>query len=72
MTNPPNAEWRRYWSLPLAAAIGFSTIGLQSYGLGPFVTHIEEEFGWTRSDVMLGLSLGILLAIARSRRLKPR
>jgi len=63
MTNPASAEWRRYWSLPLAAAIGFSTIGLQSYGLGPFVTHIEAEFGWTRSDVMLGLSLSNFVGV---------
>jgi len=63
MSTPASAEWRRYWSLPLAAAIGFSTIGLQSYGLGPFVTHIEAEFGWTRSDVMLGLSLSNFVGV---------
>ena len=50
-------EWRAYWPLTLAALIGYSTIGLQSYGLGPFVPHLEKEFGWTRADVMIGLSL---------------
>lgn len=50
-------EWKAYWTLPLAAMIGYSTIGLQSYGIGPFVTSLENEFGWTRSQVMLGLSL---------------
>ncbi len=50
-------EWRSFWTLPLAAMIGFSTIGLQSYGIGPFVGDLEAEFGWTRSQVMLGLSL---------------
>lgn len=51
------AEWRAYWPLTLAALIGYSTIGLQSYGIGPFVPHLEKAFGWTRTDVMIGLSL---------------
>lgn len=51
------AEWRAHWPLTIAAMIGYSTIGLQSYGLGPFVTHLEAEFGWSRADVMLGLGL---------------
>lgn len=63
MSTPASAEWRKYWYLPTAAAIGFSTIGLQSYGLGPFVTHIEAEFGWSRSDVMLGLSLSNFVGV---------
>jgi MFS family permease len=63
MTAPASSEWRRYWKLPVAASIGFSTIGLQSYGLGPFVTHIEAEFGWSRSDVMLGLSISNFVGV---------
>jgi MFS family permease len=63
MTAHSSAEWRKYWYLPTAAAIGFSTIGLQSYGLSPFVTHIEAEFGWSRSDVMLGLSLSNFVGV---------
>ncbi|MFT4026695.1 MAG: MFS transporter [Novosphingobium sp.] len=68
--NGPNgaaAEWRAHWTLALAALAGYSTIGLQSYGISPFVTHLEAEFGWSRSDVMTGISLsnfaGIFLNI---------
>jgi len=50
-------EWRAYWPLTLAALIGYSTIGLQSYGIGPFVPHLEKAFGWSRTDVMIGLSM---------------
>lgn len=61
------AEWRRHWPLALAALVGYSTIGLQSYGISPFVPSLEEAFGWTRSDVMLGVSVsnfaGIFLNI---------
>lgn len=62
------AEWRSYWPLTLAAMVGYSTIGLQSYGFGPFVTHVEKAFGWSRADAMLGLSIsnfvGVFLNIA--------
>jgi MFS family permease len=62
------AEWRAHWTLPVAALIGYSTIGLQSYGIGPFVPHLEQAFGWSRADVMIGLSLsnavGVFLNIA--------
>lgn len=61
------AEWRRHWPLALAALVGYSTIGLQSYGISPFVPSLEQAFGWTRSDVMIGVSVsnfaGIFLNI---------
>lgn len=51
------AEWRSHWPLTLAAMVGYSTIGLQSYGLGPFVTHLEAEFGWSRAEAMAGIAV---------------
>ena len=39
------AEWRRYGAVPIAAGIGYSTMGLQTYGIGPFVAPLEAEFG---------------------------
>lgn len=51
------AEWRAHWTLPFAALIGYSAIGLQSYGIGPFVPHLEQAFGWSRAEVMIGVSL---------------
>jgi nitrate/nitrite transporter NarK len=61
------AEWRHYWPVAFAALIGYSTIGLQSYGISPFVASLEQEFGWSRSDVMIGVSVsnaaGIFLNI---------
>lgn len=63
--SPPSArdEWRSHWPLTLAAMVGFSTIGLQSYGFSPFVTHVEQAFGWTRAQVMMGLSLSNLAGV---------
>jgi len=62
------AEWRRYGVVPIAAAIGYSTMAIQTYAIGPFVTPLEQEFGWSRAQVMIGLticnSLGVLLNFA--------
>jgi nitrate/nitrite transporter NarK len=57
------AEWRAHWPLTFAAMIGVSTIGLQSYGFSPFVTHVEREFDWSRSDAMLGVSVAMTVGI---------
>lgn len=57
------AEWRAHWPLTLAALVGYSSIGLQSYGIGPFVIHLEREFGWSRADVLLGVSISNAVGI---------
>lgn len=61
-------EWRRYGLLPLAAMVGYSTMAIQTYGVGPFVTSLEAEFGWTRAQIMIGLTisngLGVLFNFA--------
>ena len=62
------AEWRNYWPLPLVAGLGYSVMALQTYAIGPFVAPLEAEFGWSRAEVMLGLSIsngiGALLNMA--------
>lgn len=51
------SEWHTWWPLTLAALCGYSVLGLQSYGIGPFVSELEREFGWSRTQVMLGVSI---------------
>lgn len=62
------AEWRRYGMVPIAAGLGYSTLAIQAYGIGPFVSSFEAEFGWSRTQVMLGLTIsntvGVLLNFA--------
>lgn len=58
-----SAEWRAHWPIVLAAMVGYSTIGLQSYGISPFVTHIEQAFGWTRAEAMIGVSVSNAVGI---------
>lgn len=61
-------EWRRYGLVPLAAAVGYSTMAIQTYGIGPFVVPLEQEFGWSRAQIMIGLTIsngiGVLLNFA--------
>ena len=56
-------EWRAHWTLPLASMVGFSTIGLQSYGFGAFAGPVEQAFGWTRAQTMFGVTVAMLLGI---------
>ncbi len=56
-------EWKRYGMVPLAAMIGYSTMAIQTYGVGPFVTSLEGEFGWTRAQVMIGLTISNTLGV---------
>lgn len=51
------AEWRRHGIVPVAAAIGYSTMAIQTYGVGPFVAPLEQEFGWSRAEIMIGLTI---------------
>ena len=57
------AEWRAHWPLTLSAMIGFSTIGLQSYGFGAFAGPVEKAFGWTRAETMFGVTVAMFLGI---------
>jgi len=37
--------------------VGYSTMAIQTYGVGPFITSLEGEFGWTRAQIMIGLTI---------------
>ena len=61
------AEWRRYWPLPFIAAAGYSTASMHSYGIGVFIEPLQAEFGWSRAQISMGLTIagltGALLAV---------
>ncbi len=56
-------EWNAHWPVTLAAMLGMSAIALQSYGIGPFVAELEKAFGWSRAQVMLGVSVSTVVGI---------
>lgn len=55
-------EWRKYKMLPIAAALGYATSVIHIYGLGPYIEPISQEFGWSRTQTTLGLTIQTLLA----------
>jgi MFS family permease len=54
------AEWRKYWFLPFAAALGYSNAVLHVYSIGPFFAPVSEEFGWTRAQASAGVTIAAL------------
>jgi MFS family permease len=59
MSTPTSAggEWRRFWTLPVAAAFGYSTAVLHTYAIGPFMEPIGAEFGWSRTQLSAGITI---------------
>jgi MFS family permease len=57
------AEWRAHWLLPVSAMIGYSSMGLATYAISPFVPELETAFGWSRAQVMSGISISVMLGI---------
>ena len=54
-------EWRRYWTLVLAASMGFSFFSLLVASAGIFFDSLTREFGWNRTLLSLGPSIASLL-----------
>ena len=64
MKAPNNAiaEWRSYWFLPLAAALGYSCSVIHIYSIGPFIEPLQQEFGWSRAQITAGLSVASIVS----------
>jgi predicted MFS family arabinose efflux permease len=48
-------EWRSYWTIILAALIGYSMVAVPSITLGLFMEPVTREFGWSRAEFSYGL-----------------
>jgi MFS family permease len=55
------AEWRSYFMVPVAAALGYSTSVIHIYGLGPYLEPIQTAFGWSRSQATAGLTIATFI-----------
>jgi len=60
-------EWRRHWTLVLAASIGFSFQSFLTPAMGMFMQPLQDSFGWNRTL----LSSGSLIGAACSLLLSP-
>lgn len=51
------AEWRGHWPLVAASMLGMSFFSLITYTLGTFIEPLEQQFGWSRAQISLGLTI---------------
>jgi len=61
---PAAGEWRSNWTLVTAAAAGVSLSAVSSSSLGVMMEPLEQEFGWTRTEISLGTSLVSFIGMA--------
>jgi MFS family permease len=47
--------------LPVAAGLGYATSVIHIYGLGPYIQPLSAEFGWSRTEVTVGLTIATLV-----------
>lgn len=58
-------EFRKNWPMLIAAVFGGAMIAAPFYAIGHFMEPWEAEFGWSRTDIAVALSLHVLcLAVA--------
>jgi predicted MFS family arabinose efflux permease len=59
-------EWREHWQLVLAASVGFSFMSFMTAAAGVFMLPLGEEFGWSRTQLSLGIGMSSMMAILLS------
>jgi MFS family permease len=63
-TDVARREWREGWPLAIAALAGMGIGSIAIYVLGALVAPLEAEFGWSRTEIMLGLTIATLCGAA--------
>ena len=58
------AEWRKSWSVVIAAALGVGLMSVPSYSIGVFIGPLSAEFGWPRASIASVLLFNAVAAIA--------
>lgn len=56
-------EWRTGWTLVLAAMVGYSVSVLPAGSTGVMMEPLEQEFGWSRTQIYSGVSLISFIAM---------
>lgn len=54
MPQQANGEWRRGWTVVLAASLGFSLFSVMLSAAGIFMQPLGQEFGWNRTTLSAG------------------
>lgn len=54
-------EWRSHYMLPLVASLGYATSVIHIYGLSPYFEPLQQAFGWSRSQVTVGITIATVI-----------
>ena len=65
-TPTAHEEWKCQWTLVLAASIGVSFFSFMSPALGLFFDSLHAEFGWSRTELSMGMTFGALITVVGS------
>lgn len=57
------AEWKRNWPVVMSGAFGIALASVTVYSIGAFIEPLEAEFGWSRGEITLGLTLVSLVSM---------
>jgi len=57
-------EWRAGWTLVLTAMLGYSISSIPAGSTGVMMAPLEQEFGWSRTEIYSGVSLISFIAFA--------
>jgi predicted MFS family arabinose efflux permease len=59
-------EWRRGWTVVMAAFVGFSFFSVMAAATGVFMEPIAQEFGWSRAQASSGNSIAGIIGVSLS------
>ncbi|QIG80803.1 MFS transporter [Stakelama tenebrarum] len=59
-------EWKRNWTLVLAASMGFSFFSIMLAATGVFMQPLARDFGWSRTLLSSGPSIALLMTAVLS------
>jgi predicted MFS family arabinose efflux permease len=61
-----SAEWRAHWPIVLLAFVGFSFPSMVINTVGLVIQPVSQEFGWSRAQFTVGVSIASALAVPLS------
>lgn len=59
-------EWRRHWTIVLAAAFGFCFMSIMTPATGVFMAPLSTAFGWSKTELSAGITVAALLSMVAS------
>jgi len=57
------AEWRQFWPIPFTSMLGLMVGAIYIYSLGLFIDPLQQEYGWSRTQITLGLTLVSVITV---------